>query len=101
MSAGQPGSPTLETTPSHNYLHILEKLVAEADIKCTVFTEEVSKTFYLFCGETQTWLSQIHGYKAVKSKTIDLEGHSLCCIPKKSCWISILNALFKIIFSDL
>lgn len=42
MSAGHPESPTQDTPPAINYLHILEKLVAESDSKSVVFTEEVS-----------------------------------------------------------
>lgn len=45
ISAGQPGSPTHES-PTFDYLHILEKLVAESDTKSVVFTEEVSKNVH-------------------------------------------------------
>ncbi|XP_078336664.1 protein hobbit-like [Crassostrea virginica] len=92
MSAGQPGSPTLETTPSHNYLHILEKLVAEADIKCTVFTEEPSSSNLeqlhgkAACMKeddimSRNWLIELHNSQVVL-KGVETDGHVIVSAAK-------------------
>lgn len=91
ISAGQPGSPTHES-PTFNYLHILEKLVAESDTKSVVFTEEPSssnleqlrgkaacmKEEDIIC---RNWLIELYNSQVVL-KGVETDGHVIVSAAK-------------------
>ncbi|XP_062591853.1 protein hobbit-like [Saccostrea cucullata] len=92
MSAGQPESPTQQTPPSINYLHILEKLVAESDSKSVVFTEEPSSSnLEQLHGKAacmredditcRNWLIELHNCQVVL-KGVETDGHVIVSAAK-------------------
>ncbi|XP_048751983.2 protein hobbit-like isoform X2 [Ostrea edulis] len=92
MSAGHPESPTQDTPPAINYLHILEKLVAESDSKSVVFTEEPSSSnLEQLHGKAacmreddikcRNWLIELHNSQVVL-KGVETDGHVIVSAAK-------------------